>query len=139
MKHVLADTGVWLALFDGRDQYHNEAQVKAQGLERFRLVLPWPTLYETLRTRFVRDRRALSGFERYLKRPNVTYLDDQPYRDEAFRYSMESSLRLSRPLSMADCAIRLILDDVDTKIDYLITFNQRDFIDVCQRRRIELI
>jgi predicted nucleic acid-binding protein len=67
LENALADTGLWYAIFDRRDQYHSEAQEKAEALEPFQIVLPWPTLYETLRTKFVRNRTALGQFERYLK------------------------------------------------------------------------
>jgi hypothetical protein len=139
MQYVLADTGLWYALFDSRDSYYAEARAKSEYLDLFQVVLPWPILYETLCTRFVRNTAALGRFESYLKRSHVTYFDDRPYRDAAFDLSLRSSLVRSRPLSLVDCAIRLILDDVNAKIDYLITFNQRDFVDVCHRRRIKLI
>lgn len=138
MKHVLADTGLWIGLFEARDQHHEEAEAIAGRLDLFRLVLPWPILYETLNTRLVRNTLALSRFENYLKRPNVDYLDDTRYRETALNLSLESSRR-SRALSLTDCTIRLILDDVGVKIDYLATFNARDFADVCHRRRIELM
>jgi len=32
-----------------------------------------------------------------------------------------------------------VLDDINVKVDYLATFNDADFVDVCQRRRIEII
>lgn len=139
MKYLLADTGLWLALFNSRDSYYAKAQEKAKYLDLCHVVLPWPILYETLRTRFVRNKAALGRFESYLKRPHLIYLDDSPYREAAFDLSLESSLRRSRPLSFVDCAIRLILEDVNAKIDYLITFDRGDFVDVCRRRRIELI
>jgi hypothetical protein len=96
-------------------------------------------LYETLRTRFVRNASALRRFERVLKRQRITYLEDAVYRQAAFDLSLESSLVGHRPLSMVDCAIRLILEDVKIHIDYLITFNSADFADVCRKRRIELV
>ncbi len=139
MENALADTGLWYAIFDRRDQYHSEAQEKAEALEPFQIVLPWPTLYETLRTKFVRNRTALGQFERYLKRPNVTYLDDSSFRKAAFEMALESSLRQNRPLSMVDCLIRLLLEDVNTWISYLATLNARDFADVCRKKGIEII
>ncbi len=139
MKYILVDTGFWIGLFDPRDSYYAKAQEKAEYLDLFHVVLPWPILYETLRTRFVRKKAALGRFESYLKKPHLTYLDDSLYRKAAFDLSLESSLRHSRPLSLVDCAIRLILEDVNAKIDCLITFNQGDFADVCRRCRIELI
>jgi predicted nucleic acid-binding protein len=136
---MLADSGIWYALFDSRDPYHDQTRQKGDYLDLFHVVLPWPILYETLCTRFVRNTSALAGFERYLKTPRITFLDDSPYRETAFDLSLKSSLIHSRPLSLVDCTIRLILDDINTKIDCLMTFNERDFVDVCRRRRIELI
>lgn len=74
-----------------------------------------------------------------LKRPRIGYLNDSMYVRGAFDIALESSLNQGRPLSIVDCAIRLILDDVNIRVDYLMTFNPGDFIDVCERRRIRLV
>src|SRR5271170_2714845 len=126
-------------MFDRRDPYHDEATAKVELLDVLQLVLPWPTIYETLRTKFVRNSMALGQFERFLKKPNVTYLDDSPFRDAAFEMALESSLRQGRPLSMVDCLIRLLLEDMNTRVEYLLTLNGRDFEDVCRRKGVEII
>lgn len=139
MKSVLADTGVWYAMFDARDQHHPEIDERSEILERLRVVVPWPTIYETLRTKFVRNRIALSRFEKFLKGPRIVYVDDRRFREQAFELALYSSLRRGRPLSMVDCLIRLLLDDVGTRVDYLATFNSADFVDVCVKNRVEII
>lgn len=139
MEYALADSGLWYAMFDRRDQHHRAAKEKAEILELFHVVLPWPTLYETVRTKFVRNSLALGQFERFLKRPNVTYLDDSSFREAAFEIALESSLRQGRPLSMVDCLIRLLLEDANTRISYLATLNERDFADICRKKGIEII
>jgi predicted nucleic acid-binding protein len=139
MPYALADTGLWYAMFDQRDQHHAQARGKAEILNTFRIVLPWPTLYETLRTRLVRNAAALARFERFLKTPDVIYLDDSAFRQAAMELALESSLRQRRPLSMVDCLIRLLIDDVNTRIDYLATFNIQDFEDVCRMNGVEII
>jgi predicted nucleic acid-binding protein len=139
MQHALADTGLWYAMFDQRDQYHSQAKGKADFLNASRIVLPWPTLFETLRTRFVRNPVALGRFERFLKTPNIVYLDDSPFRYAAMELALESSLRQKRPLSMVDCLIRLLIEDVNTRIKYLATFNVRDFADVCRINGVEIV
>jgi hypothetical protein len=53
--------------------------------------------------------------------------------------ALESSLRQNRPLSMVDCLLRLLLEDVNTRISYLATLNERDFADVCRKKGIEII
>jgi predicted nucleic acid-binding protein len=139
MQYALADTGFWYAVFDQRDQYHNDAKDKVDVLGLFHIVLPWPTLYETLRTRLVRNAVALQQFERFLKTPNISFLDDSSLRQTAFELSFESSLRRRRPLSMVDCLVRLLLEDVNTRVKYLATFNHQDFADVCRKNKIEII
>ena len=134
------DTGVWIGLCDLRDRTVTEDEFN-DIYERIRVhsvVVPWPVAYETLRTRLVRNRLALQQFEKEMKSLNVVLLDDAKYRDDAFNLSIESSLRGHRPLSMVDCMMRLLLDDHDTNIKYLVTFNPGDFSDICAKRRIEL-
>ena len=139
MDSVVVDTGVWYALCDSRDSNNKKAEGKAELMSILNVVVPWPTVYETLRSKFVKNAMALRQFERLLKSPNVEFLGDEQYRFAAFERSLDSSLRESRPLSMVDCLIRLILDDDNTNIRYLATFNARDFFDVCDRKRVEMI
>lgn len=138
MQYALIDTGVWYAMFDPRDQHQAEVAEKQEFLELFTLVIPWPTMYETLRTRMVRNRQAMYQLEDYLKRPNLTFLDDSPYREKALELVFSSSLRKFRQLSMIDCLLRLILEDDNVMINYLATFNDEDFLDVCHARRIAI-
>ncbi len=139
MEHALADTGFWYALFDHRDQHYREAGEIAELLDAVQIVIPWPSLYETLRTKLVRNTAQLQRFEHFLKSRHIVYLDDNHYRDAAFELALESSLRKGRPLSMVDCLIRLIIDDRNINIRYLFTYNRADFIDVCNKHRVELI
>lgn len=143
MNRVLVDTGVWYAIFDPRDaqalRYPKSVKKLSSLVETSSVVVPWPTVYETLCTSFVRKNLSLRQFERRLKAPNITFVEDEPYRDEAFTLSIQSSLRRNRTLSMVDCVLRLMLDDVKMRISYLATYNDGDFVDVCRRRNIELI
>jgi predicted nucleic acid-binding protein len=63
MPVVLPDTGVWHALFDSRDPHFEDVGEKGKVLGSTQALLPWPVVYETLRTRFVRNRPALARFE----------------------------------------------------------------------------
>lgn len=145
MPNVLVDTGVWIELYAPRNHAGDHgrtpeevARVQAR-LEPLTAVIPWPAAYEALRTRFVANRPALEAFERRLKGPRVEFVDDSPYRDDALQLCFETGVRRGRPLSMIDCLMRLILEDVNTKIPLLATFNVRDFSDVCRKRGIEIL
>lgn len=139
MEYTLVDTSIWFAMFDPRDQHQEKVKEISEYLDICYLVLPWPTLYETLRTRLSRNRRTLQQFELYLKRPNITFLGDEPYRESALELCFSSSLQANRPLSLVDCLIRLILEDVNVKVNWLATFNDVDFSDICLKRGIEII
>ena len=140
MKSILVDTGVWYAIFDPRDPNAEGGLRLAATIDKHRVVVPWPTMYETLRTRFVKNTLALHRFELFLKsHRNIAFVDDSQYRDDSFKSVFDSSIRDKRPISMADWLLRLIIDDANARISYLATFNVKDFHDVCVRRNIQIV
>ena len=141
MKRVLVDTCVWYAIFDPQDRPHDRLGVSAlnEKIGYMTAVIPWPITYETVCSRFAKNRQALEGFERLLKSHRVLFLDDAGFRDDALEHAFESSLRGNRPLSLTDCLLRVILNRSRTNIHYLATYNVRDFHDVCKDRRIEML
>ena len=100
-KTALVDSGFWIAFLDERDEHYMEAQQKAETLLHLRYIFPWPILYETLRTRFVRRPLAVRKFESFLKRPNTTYLEDAKYRMDAA--SCDTIRPTSRWSSLQSC------------------------------------
>lgn len=141
MQNIIVDTGVWYALFDTRDPFHSQLESKIDWLEdsTSTIITPWPILYETLKTRFVKNKIAVSTLELKLKSPRIVFIDDTKWREDAIELAIHSTLRSNRSLSMVDCLIRLMLEDVNLRVDALMTFNERDFIDVCAPRNIELL
>lgn len=136
---VLADTGYWIALFDPREADHAKTAGTEELLEMLTLVVPWPLLYETLRTRFVRRRDWVARLDGRLKRPNVEFVDDRDYREEAYSLTVEYSTRLRRPISMVDMLCRLLIADPNVRIEYLLTTNAADYQDVCRTHRVEML
>lgn len=138
-RTLLVDSGFWFALFDERDQHFLDAQSKVDLVWNASYVLPWPVLYETIGTRFVRRPDTILRFESFLKRPNAEILDDVPYRNKSLDRVFEEARRGTRSISLVDTVMRLILDDVNIRVNGLITFNVRDYADVCMRRRIQIM
>ena len=66
-------------------------------------------------------------------------IHDEAYKQEALNLSFSYILDSKRRLSLVDTVIRLMLDDINLKIDAVITFNVGDFSDVCQKKSIELV
>lgn len=139
MKKVIVDTGYWLGLFDERDQHHADAEKKNIDFGFIDIVMPWPIMYETLRSRFVKNKNPLIYFERLLKKSRIEYIENAKYNSDAFELSLKSTLHMNRPLSMIDCLIRLMIEDPALNINCLITFNTGDFVDVCKRKGVEIL
>jgi predicted nucleic acid-binding protein len=138
-KTALVDSGFWIALLDERDQHYEEAQQKAETLFHLHYIFPWPILYETLRTRFVRRPLAVRKFESFLKRPNTTYLEDAKYRTNALAKTLSDRPHGVRAFSLVDNVLRMIIADTTVRVDYVLTFNTGDFVDVCRQRDVEMI
>jgi len=137
-RTVLIDTGFWYAFYDDRDQFHEQAERKGDHLETSTLLLPWPSLYETINTRFVnRNRIAVRRFESLLRKPQVILLPDEPYREAALEAVLGTVE--SRGMALVDMVVRLILDDVNVRKHGLLTFNHRDFSDLCRKHRVEML
>ncbi|HEY8780855.1 MAG TPA: hypothetical protein VIM16_04505 [Mucilaginibacter sp.] len=134
-KSILIDSCFWFSLYDKRDRYHNKAIFLAELIHGNNLLIPWPTLYETINTRFSKNLVWLSGFESYIYKADTFLINDLRYRENALSEIFGST----RPLSLVDRVIRSILSDESLKIDYLLTFNTGDFIDLCNFRRIEIL
>ena len=136
-KTAVVDTGFWFALLNKRDQHHPDALAQEDRLRSLRVVLPWPSLYETLNTKFVRNPAWVRQFEGFVKHPNVVFFDDVKYRQAAYERTLEEVGR--RSIGLVDRVIRSILEDLSNRIDLLLTYNRRDFADVCRANQIELI
>jgi len=139
MNNIITDTGFWYALYDKRDQHHEKANELAEYLELGNILLPFPTLYESINTRFTRRKEWVKEFYKVIKKDNVVFIEDVEYKNDALNLSFENTINLNRPISLVDSVIRLMLDDKNLKVDYLITFNPGDFFDICKKRKIKLI
>lgn len=100
--------------------------------------MPWPCFYETINTRFSKLKDYMQSFELFLNKDNVTLISDEDYKERALSLEFEYSKIGRRPFSLVDIILRKILSDETYKIDYLLTFNTGDFIDICNKRKIEI-
>ena len=137
-KVLLTDTGFWLGLLDPTDGYHERANIIADFLPDNRILVPWPCLYEVICTRLTRRREQLLAFEKLLADPSSELLDDSQYKDAALRRTFEMNRTAGYSHSLVDAVVREIVLDDTIRLDYLITFNERDFADVCAKRRIDI-
>ncbi len=138
---VLVDTGAWIALCDASDANHPAVAGYADVIEVHPLVVPWPIMYESLRTRFTRRPAWVTAFHALVGsgRRGVSLVDDAEYRDDAYSLTVEYATRLKRDVSMVDMLCRLLIEDRRVRVDVLLTTNRRDFADVCYANGVEMI
>ncbi len=139
MKYVITDTCYWLGLVDSRDEHHKKSILINELIKDAYIVFPFPCFYEIIRTKFVKNKIKLEAFESFLKRSKVEYVDDTKYKDEALSKVYELNKKSYVSHSLTDAVIREMLSDVDLRLDYLVTYNVKDFLDICAKRKIEIL
>lgn len=139
MNNILIDSGFWFALYDKRDPNFDKASELSEFLSLGHIIVPYPTLYETLNTRFMRNKQGLTEFKLLMSKNDIYLLDDSVYKSDAFNLTLDPSIFKDKNYSLVDMVIRLMLSDDNLRINYLISFNPGDFIDVCIKRRIEIL
>lgn len=137
--NILIDTGFWYALYDETDQFHKRALEMMPHIQKHNILIPYPSLYETINTRFSKRVNWMNSFENLIKNPQCSLIQDDNYKKESLKLTMTTSLRKKRPISLVDMVIRQMLDDNNLKTDAIVTFNPEDFYDVCLNKNIILI
>lgn len=143
MINIIVDTGFWFGLYTQSDPHHRKAEDIYTYLQRkyndVCFIIPFPTLYETLNTRFLRAKNQ-TGRERFIENLNSNQnyhkVDDSKYRNSSFN---KTTFNNDRGLSFVDNCIREMIEDRHRDIKALLTFNTSDFIDVCNKYGVTLI
>ena len=137
IHYITVDTGFWFALFNHEDAHHDEARDLWSAVKFKRIMLPWPSLYEAVNTQFAENRIWMRQFNAILKGLSADrFINDETYRREAFQLTFEGYAR--RPLSLVDHVIRRMIADKNLRIDCLLTFDKKDFSDVCLENRVSI-
>jgi len=74
-----------------------------------------------------------------IQRPNTELLDDSPYRRTCLEALTEGTGKRWRVASLVDAVILAILRDSNVRIDAMLSFNDRDFGQVCHESGIEYL
>lgn len=138
-KYVVTDTGYWLGLIDETDEHHDKSIVINSLIKDYKIIFPFPCLYEILRTKFVRSKSKLSILERLMNESTVDFIDDTNYKNLALVKVYEQNKFHFNSHSLVDTIIREMIGDINLRMDYLVTFNSKDFADICAIRGIEII
>lgn len=131
MKRLIIDSGVWYAAFDQRDDKYVYSDKILNLLEMHELIVPFPSLYETINTRLLRNKYKQADylFEYLNDSKKVILVYDDKYREQALK-SVSSNLNQNKSYSLVDMIIRLMMEDSSLGSIAVVSFNIEDFIGV---------
>ena len=129
--NILVDTGFWYSYLGTREiERHKVASDIYRYLDsmRARFIIPFPTLYETVNTKLLKEKKAKEStwfLKELNSNPRFVKIPDERYKDEAYKRTVTEN---KRGISLVDNILRVMMEDkVNINIDGLITFNSEDF------------
>ena len=138
-EKILVDSSFFFALFRKEDPWHRLAFEKREWLENFHIIIPWPILYETINSKFVKNPAQVEAFELVIRQTNTTLLDDSKYREDAYRHTLYKAKSRRGAVSLVDSVLHAIIEDINVHISAILTFDRRDFASICAFQGIEII
>lgn len=138
-KFILIDSCYWFGLYDNKDEHNEKSLEVSEIIKDYTIVIPYPSLYEVLNSNFIKNRFWLESLESLIKSEKVILFFDEKYRDEALENVYKVHKAPIPKISLVDSIIREIIKDIDVKIDALVTYNEKDFKDVCDIRGITIL
>lgn len=138
---ILTDANFWISLYNKKES--SERKEKAlriyDEIRNSKILMPWPIMFEILINKFIKQPEFALKFESDLKKLKIRYLYDKEYRKDALSLTFRSLRIDKRKISLVDMIIRYILDNEKIKKDYFVTFNEKDFFDVCKKKNIQIL
>ena len=138
-KYIIIDSCYWFGLFDVKDQYYDYSNSVKDIIKGFKLIVPFPSLYEVLNSTFIKNKLALNTIENLIKSGEIILLEDEEYRDKALENTYSIHRKPIPSISLVDSIIREILSDTNVKVEALVTYNEKDFKDICDLRGITIL
>jgi hypothetical protein len=122
---IIIDTCFWIALYNPEKHIDISDDINfiTEFIEDHEIIIPYPSLYEFLNSKFSRKNDALH-FQKLLSKPNYIKLDDNPYKDVALYSFFEKAINEYNDVSFVDEIIKEIISTEPYKIDYLISFDE---------------
>lgn len=121
---IMIDSCFWIALYnpEKHPEKIHEVEAIAELIEDYEIIIPFPSLYEFLNSRFSRKNDAYH-FKKLISRSNYIKLDDTPFKEKAFENFFYKAMNDYQDVSLVDEIMKEIIDS-DIKIDYIITFDE---------------
>lgn len=125
MKTLIVDTGYWIELFNPENNPENQEIIEliTDVIHEYQVLIPYPTLYEFLNSKFSRNHRT-NNFKEELDKPRYIKIDDAEYKERALTNFLEKNQYINnQDISFVDEVIKEMIDDTNLKTDFIITFD----------------
>lgn len=131
MKRLIIDTCIWYALLDKTDSQAKYADIIKKILDTHQLIIPFPSLYETINTKFIKNEygQATQLFTYLNNSLKVILIPDNNYKEKALDI-VQSNISKGKHFSLVDTIIRLMMEDTSLGEIAVMTFNVGDFYGV---------
>ncbi len=137
---ILVDSCFWIAFYSPEETERYQRAINLiEDFENNEVLIPWPTLYEFINTRLARRKENLFNFQQFLLKPNVHRICDLKYKEKSLGNVFDLNISHINSISLVDEIIRQMLIDKDLNIDYLASFNRKDFEYECQMEKIDIL
>ncbi len=137
MKRLLFDTCFLKALYTPTDQYNRQAKEIWEMICRAesKILIPYPVLYETLKTEFVKNKTGMEYFNRLIRKcERVELVCDSLYRKDALFDTL--NIGSNQKVSMVDRILILMAEKRELNINGIVSFDVRDLSEYCRKRNI---
>lgn len=125
MKTLIVDTGYWIELFNPENNPENQEIIEliTDVIHEYQVLIPYPTLYEFLNSKFSRNHWT-NNFKEELDKPRYIKIDDAEYKERALTNFLEKNQYINnQDISFVDEVIKEMIDDTNLKTDFIITFD----------------
>lgn len=126
MKTLIVDTGYWIELFNPSLNPQNQEIIEliSDVIHEYQVLIPFPSLYELLNSKFSRNPNT-RNFKDELSKARYIKIDDAEYKDRALNNFLDKNQYVqSEDISFVDEVIKEMIDDVNLKTDFIITFDR---------------
>ncbi len=126
MKTLILDTGYWIELFNPSSNPLNQEMIElfSKEIVNYKILIPFPTLYELLNSKFSRNPNT-RNFIHEVSKDRYIKIDDAEYKNRALdNFLKKNHYTRVEDISFVDEVIKEMIDDVNLKTDFILTFDQ---------------
>ncbi|WP_461632049.1 hypothetical protein [Labilibaculum euxinus] len=125
MKTIIIDTGFWIALYNPEKEIDKQDIIEliTDVINEYQVLIPFPTLYEFLNSKFSRKNNDIN-FKEKLSKSNYIMVDDAKYKQKALNNFFIKSTQSKTDVSLVDEVIKEMIDDTNLKTDFIVTFDK---------------